>query len=333
MSTLFFALNAILPILILILLGYSLKKIKFLNDDFFKVGNKFVFRVALPCLLFYNIYNIDSLQNIDISVIIYSEIIIILFFIIGIVYVKKFISSDKQKGVILQCIFRSNYAIIGLPLAESLGGVQSIGIASVISAFAVPTFNILGVIALNLFINGAKGFDIKSTLKKIIKNPLIIGVLSGVFVLILRELFFTNTSFSIKTSLPFLYKALENISKIASPLALIILGGTFNFNKTKGLMKEIITGVTFRTVIVPLVGLSLAVILSKYTNILNLSTDAYPGLVALFASPVAVASAIMAQEMDNDGELAGQLVVWTSIVSIFTIFIIIVILKSLGLLM
>lgn len=333
MSILFFALNAILPILILILLGYILKRIKFLNDDFFKSGNKFVFKVALPCLLFYNIYNINSLKNIDLSVVIYSEIIIILFFIIGFIYVKKFIPLDKQKGVILQCIFRSNYAIIGLPLAESLGGDTSIGIASIISAFAIPTFNILGVIALNLFTNENKSLELKPTLLKIIKNPLIIGVLSGVFVLVLRELVFKNSSFSIQSSLPFLYKALENISKIASPLALIILGGTFNFSKTKRLMKEIITGVLFRTVIVPLVGLSLAIILTKYTNILNFSADAYPSLVALFSSPVAIASAIMAQEMDNDGELAGQLVVWTSIVSIVTIFIIIIILKSLGLLL
>lgn len=337
METLLFAINAVFPILLLILLGYYLKRIKFLNDDFLKIGNKFVFRVGLPFLLFYNIYNIDSLKNINWSVVIYSELIVIFAFLIGIILVKLTIKEEKQKGVILQCVVRSNYAIIGIPLAESLGGAEAIGIASLLSAFLIPTFNILGVLALSMYKTENNGkLDIKKTLLNIAKNPLIIGVLIGVLALVIRLLIPVDSTgqlvFSLKDDIKFLYKAIENIGKIASPLALIVLGGTFNFNAIKGLLKQIIIGTSSRIVFVPLLGIGLAVILSKYTNIINFDKSIYPALISLLGSPVAVSSAIMAREMDNDGELAGQLVVWTSVFSIITIFITIVILKSINLL-
>ena len=337
METLLFAINAVFPILLLILLGYYLKRIKFLTDDFLKIGNKFVFRVGLPFLLFYNIYNIDSLKNINWSVVIYSELIVIFAFLIGIILVKLTIKEEKQKGVILQCVVRSNYAIIGIPLAESLGGAEAIGIASLLSAFLIPTFNILGVLALSMYKTENNGkLDIKKTLLNIAKNPLIIGVLIGVLALVIRLLIPVDSTgqlvFSLKDDIKFLYKAIENIGKIASPLALIVLGGTFNFNAIKGMLKQIIIGTTSRIVFVPLLGIGLAVILSKYTNIISFDKSIYPALIALLGSPVAVSSAIMAREMDNDGELAGQLVVWTSVFSIITIFITIVILKSINLL-
>ena len=95
---------------------------------------------------------------------------------------------------------------------------------------------------------------------------------------------------------------------------------SFDFAAVKELKKQIAIGTVARVVAVPGIALSVAIVLSTYTNILNFSPQVYPALIALFGSPVAVSSAIMAQEMDNDGTLAGQLVVWTSIASIFTIF-------------
>ena len=138
--------------------------------------------------------------------------------------------------------------------------------------------------------------------------------------------------FSLSGSLKFFYDAVNNLSKISSPLALVILGGLFDFAAVKGMWKEIIIGTASRVVAVPLIVIGLAVILSKYTTLISFDATVYPALVALFGSPVAVSSAIMAQEMDNDGILAGQLVVWTSIVSIVTTFLAVFILRTMGLL-
>jgi hypothetical protein len=129
-----------------------------------------------------------------------------------------------------------------------------------------------------------------------------------------------------------IYKAIENVSKIASPLAVVVLGGTFNFSQTKGMLKQVLFGTIGRVVVVPTITITTAILLTKYTNLINFDVTVYPAMIALFASPVAVSSAIMASQMDNDGELAGQYVVWTSLVSIVSIFIIVVILKSMMLL-
>ncbi len=335
MNIFLFAFNAITPIILLILLGYILKKINFLDEGWFKKGNKFVFRVCLPVLLFMNVYNIRSLEEIDWTVVLYAEIIIFCIFFLGLLLVKLTIPEDKQKGVILQCVFRSNFAIIGIPLAESLGGAEAMGIASILSAFSIPTFNILAVIALTMYNKDEKGHkaNLKDTLKKIVTNPLILGVAAGMVVLVIRSLIPTSAEnanagnelvFSIKNNLPWLYNALNNISKISSPFALIVLGGQFDFAAVKELKKQITIGTLMRVVVVPVMAIGLAILLSAYTDILDFGTEVYPALIALFGSPVAVSSAIMAQEMDNDGVLAGQLVVWTSIASIFTIFFLVV---------
>ncbi|MCM1543411.1 MAG: AEC family transporter [Blautia sp.] len=338
MDTLLFALNAILPIILLIFLGYLLKRKNFLDEDWFKKGNKLIFRVCLPCMLFVNVYNIESFTDINWSVVVYSEIAIFAAFFLGLILVKLTVPDHRQKGVILQCVFRSNFAIIGLPLAESLGGAEGKGIAAVLSAFSIPTFNILAVLALTMFLDGEDGHkaNIKNVLLKIAKNPLIIGVVCGLVTLGIRSLIPVNGDgslvFSLSGSLKFFYDAVNNLSRISSPLALVILGGLFDFAAVKGMLKEIVIGTAVRVAVVPLAVIGLAVILSRYTDLISFDATVYPALIALFGSPVAVSSAIMAQEMDNDGVLAGQLVVWTSIASIFTTFLAVLLLRTINLL-
>lgn len=330
METLFFALNAILPIMLLIALGYQLKRIEMFNHGFLKTANSFVFRVALPVLLFINIYKIESVSDIDWAIISYSMLMILLVFFLGLLCVIFLVPDDKRKGVVLQATFRSNYAIIGIPLATALGGTEATAIASIISAFTIPLFNILAVIGLSIFIKEeGKKISYFSILKNIVKNPLIIGVSMGLVVLFLRN--YVDT-FTIKENIPFLYKTLTDVAVIASPLALIILGADFQFKAIKSMYKEIILGVTWKIAITPVLSLSIGYFLYKTFNLINISQDTLPGLIALFGSPVAVTSAVMAGEMGSDEELAAQLVVWSSLLSVFTIFILVVVFRSFGLL-
>lgn len=343
--------NAILPIILLILLGYLFKRIKFFNENFIKIGNKFVFNVCLPCMLFINIYDkMDSFSDIRWDVVLYAVITICVIFGLGLLTAILTTKKQNRRGVILQCSFRSNFAIIGLALVERLGG--DVGIGGIISAFSIPVFNILAVIALSIFVTeeaveqeqeqeqeqpkAAKPkHSVKSILLNIVKNPLIIGVVLGLVFVGIREIERAccggEVPFTLKSQLKFLYTGVSDLKAIASPLALIVLGGQFEFTAVKGMTKEIIVGTVWRTVLAPLIGIGVAVLLSTYTPILNDLTAVYPALLALFATPVAVSSAIMAGQMKNDEQLATQLVVWTSISSIFTIFIIVFVLMSCGL--
>lgn len=361
--------NAVVPIVLLILLGYLLKRFKFLNENFVKLGNKFVFKVCLPCMLFVNIYDkMNSFADIRWDVVLYAVVIIVVIFALGLLTAILTTKEKKRRGVILQCTFRSNFAIIGLTLVERLGGDTAI--AGIISAFSIPLFNILAVISLSIFVNDGAAVQLdengnplpapskgkkfwqstKKILKGIVTNPLIIGVFVGIVFVAIREIemacgaYHLETviqngeevvkqvaNFRFDTHLKFLYTCAVDLKAIASPFALIILGGQFEFSAVKGMTKEIIIGTVWRIVLAPLIGIGVAILLSNYTSILNFGADVYPTLIALFGTPVAVSSAIMAGAMNNDEQLGTQYVVWTSICSVITIFLMVFLLMNMGL--
>lgn len=328
------AVNAVMPIILLILLGYFLRQKGFLTKEFLKVGNSFVFKVCLPAMLFINVYDIDGLSAIRWDIVAYSVVVIAVIFILGLASALAVTKVPERRGVILQCTFRSNFAIIGLSLASALGGAEAMAVAAIISAFTIPVFNILAVISLSVFVTTNGKPNIKNILLNIAKNPLILGVVAGLIALGIRagqEALFSKVVFSLEGHLPFLYKALNNLKSIASPLALVILGGQFEFSAVKGLFKEIAVGTVWRIVLAPLLGVGGAVLLTKL-GVLSFGVNEYPALIALFGSPVAVSSAIMAGSMGNDEQLATQLVVWTSLCSIATIFLQVCILMAMGLL-
>lgn len=324
-----FAANSVLPIVILIVLGYILKRAGLLTKGFLDVGNKLTFRVLLPVMLFCNVYGIERIGAINIGFVVYGIIAVVVIFLLAVVICCLFTKDSAKRGTLIQAVFRSNYAIIGIPLAASLFGDKGGAAAGVMSAFCVPLFNILAVITLTIFNGSAekRTLNIKKILLGIVTNPLIIGTVAGLALLGIRELFVMwDISFRL-SDITIVYKSLENIKSICTPFALIVLGGRFEFSSVSKLRKEIIFGTFARTVAVPLLGLSAAFMLR---NVLALSGEHFAAYVGVFATPVAVSSAIMAKEMGADDELAGQLVVWTSIVSTFTIFICVTTLVMLG---
>lgn len=327
-----FSFNAVMPILLLVLLGYFLRVIHFADDAFFKKANTMVFKLFLPVLLFVNIYEIDSLKSLNLEAVLYCVAAILLIFLCGYLVAHLVTKKRSHLGVLAQCSFRSNYAIIGIPLALSLGGERAVAFASVLSAVAVPMFNCLAVIILSHYVGEHKENALKDTLKKTAKNPLIIGVFIGIAVLIVRSFIPVDAAgvpvFTIEGSLPFFYKALKNLSCVASPLALVVLGARFDFRAVGELKKEIIIGTAMRIVMAPLIGLGGAVLLSEFTDLFSFTAVEYPALISLFATPTAVSSAVMVGEIGGDEQLAGQLVVWTSVASMLSIYMIVFAMKS-----
>ena len=238
---------------------------------------------------------------------------LLLLFAVLCVVVPRVVREPKQRGVIIQGIFRSNYVIFGVSLVTNVFGAEEAAAASILSAVLVPMYNVLAVIALTVFTGGGK-ISLKKTLKSIATNPLIIAALLGVFASIIKLRFPA-----------FLETSLRDVSRLATPLALIVLGGDFSFRKLKGNMR--IAGVTvfIKLVVIPLVFLPIAV----------LAGSRGPSLLALalaWETPVAVSSYIMAQQAGADGELAGQLVVLSAVCCIPTVFLMIFILQSMALL-
>jgi predicted permease len=327
------AFNAVAPIVLLIALGYFLRQKGMLSEGFLKNGNKLVFQLCLPAMLFVNIYNVESLADIHWDIVLYCSVAICIIFLLGLGIALLTTPEGKRRGVVLQCAFRSNFAIIGLPLASALGAAPAEAAAAIISSGTVPLMNVLSVIALSLFVQDGGKPSVKRILLDIVKNPLIHGVALGMLSLVLRwaeiELF-GEVVFALDTQTKFFYTVLTWLKNATTPLALLVLGGQFVFSAVKALKKEIIISTICRLVLAPAIGITGAYLMNRI-GLINCGPAEYPALVALFASPVAVASAIMATEMKNDEQLATQLVVWTTLFSGVTIFLISCILMATGL--
>ena len=334
MDTFLFALNAIFPIVLLIMLGYFAKRIKFFDFIFFSNLNKYVFRIALPTLMFFNILQMDSLSDIPWSIILFVIPALFVVFFLSIPLVKLLIKDDREKGVVLQAAIHTNALLVGVPLMQTLGNPGSIVILSISRAFSLPFIIMLCVIALSMFQKDMIGqkMSFSIMMKKVMKNPLIIAVGLALAALFFRgfiPMSHGERVFSLERDIKFLYDAIKMISQTASPMALLALGGQFEFKAISTQFKQITTGVILRIVFVPLLVLSVAYLLKDRITGMDM---AFAPLIALYATPIAVASVFMAEEMHSDTKLASQLVVWSAIFSIFSLYIIITTFRFLGVL-
>ena len=325
--------NAIVPIVLMIALGYFLRHKGKLSDAFLKNGNKLVFQLCLPSMLFVNVYNVPSINDIHWDIVLYGSGALCIIFLIGIVIAVVTTADIKRRGVVTQCAFRSNFAIIGLPLAAALGGPEAEAVAAIMSSVTVPLINVLAVISLSLFVHEDGKISPKRIFLDILHNPLIQGVALGMLCLVLRWVqmeVLGEVVFALNRQTQFVYTVLTWLKNITTPLALLVLGGQFAFSAVKELKKEIIISTACRLLLAPALGIGGAFLMNEF-GIVHCGPAEYPALVALFASPVAVSSAIMASEMKNDEQLATQLVVWTTLFSSVTVFAISCILMALGL--
>ena len=311
MNSLELSFNAVMPIFILMLIGYLLKLGKFADKAFFNGLNRMVFRLFLPVLLFYNIYSTKSLSIFDPKLMIFTVVGVSTVFVIGFFTVRLITDQNSRRGVLLQSFFRANYAILGIPLVENICKGNTTGVASVMVAVIVPVFNIFAVVGLEYFRKGTP--DFKKIFKSIATNPLIIGCFLGAIFLLLD------------IKLPTLIeKSVYDIGKVATPLAIIALGASFSFTHTKDCAKELIIATVARLIVIPLLVICSAVAL-------GFRGEALASVLIASGAPVAVSSFAMSQQMGGDENLAAQVIVVTSALCLFSLFGWIFALSSLGL--
>ena len=303
--------NAVLPLFLIMALGYVIHRTPLMDKHTHGVVNKLIFKLFLPVLLFKNIEtsNLTALSGSWIFVFaIVSELALFGLLFVVVPLINK---EPRQRGVLIQAIGRANYALFGLPLIELMFPGQDTAVASMLVAISVPIFNVMSVVALET----NRGGHIKplQIIKSVFTNPLIIACALG-FVWLL-------TGWKMPQ---FLQTAINDVSKIATPLSLFILGGAFEFSRIKGNITPLVIGTAGKLVIAPLLGITAAVL----CGFRGLELGA---MSVAFMAPCAVSSYPMAEQMGGDGELAGQLVVFTTALSVFTIFVFMFTMKNLGL--
>lgn len=310
MENLMISANAVLPMCLVMALGYGTRRLGWLRREEISTINKIAFRIFLPCLLYYNIYCSDLSGSFDPLLMTYAVGGVLLTFGLALGYTLLTEKLPERRGVLIQGMFRSNYVIMGIPVATALLGADQLGTVSILIAVIVPLFNMLAVVVLEVF-RGQKPKPLH-ILGQIAKNPLVIGSVLGILTLVAG------------IRLPhILEQTIQSVSAIASPLQLFLLGAFFQFSGLKTYRRELVTVSIAKLIVSPVLFLGLGALL-------GFRGVAFVSLIGIFASPTAVNSFTMAQQMGGDAELAGDIVVTTSAASILTMFFWIFLFKSLG---
>lgn len=312
-----FSLNAVLPIFIIVAIGVLLRRFSSLPREFYQGSEKFVFRIALPCMLFLDVAgaSVDTLSQ---------QIPLVLFCVIGVVaaclllcvFVPVFVKDNGKRGAMIQGMFRSNVAILGVPLAISMFGDECREAVVALVPFVVITFNVFATVVLCVFAPKDKRMSIwdttKTVLLGIVKNPLIIGIVAGL------PFMFFDIGLPVAAE-----KVVSGFSDTVTALSLVSIGAGFDFSRVKEKVGAATVAALFKVAIIPLAMICLAIAMGYRGMFLGL-------VLVVFGSPTAVSSYIMAKNMNSDHDLAAQILMLSTLFSLGTVFLGLFLLKSLN---
>jgi predicted permease len=311
MDNFIFSLNVVLPLVFLMFIGSFLRRINIFDEDFLRKLNKITYCVLLPVLLFNNIYTSKVSGEIDLEFIIFFVILALAVIGILLIVIPKYEKDNRNRGVLIQGLFRGQFVFFGIPLMANIFGDEGLVLLSTLIAIIVPIYNFLAVIILDLFTDERHNY--KATVISILTNPLVIGSLLGIAASVLQ------------IKLPSaLNKTIADISKTVTPISLMILGGVIEINNIWKNRKKLILIAAVKLFFIP----SFAALITIFFGYRGIELGA---VLSMIAPPTAVASYTLAQQHDCNDELAGQIVFFTTLISPFSIFLFIFVFKTFGL--
>jgi len=313
MTNLLFSVNVVAPLFILMAAGYFARRIRFVAGDFLGQMNRFVFQFLLPLMLFQDIRETYEGDFSNTKMITYATVGIFAIILFATVFTHIFYKRKGTQGSMIQGIYRSNFLIYGFPLAKAMYGDAAVGNIAMLMAIVIPVYNAMAVIILSLHSeHNNEKISFFKLLKDIITNPLIIGSCLGLL-FGAADVNFPN----------FIEQPVAQLAGIATPLALFVMGGEFRFDRLRHNIGKAVTATVLRLVVIPTVILWICINAGFRGSELAV-------FVSLFATPTAVVSYIMADNMGNDGELSAQIVVLSTAASCITIFLIVYVLRTMG---
>ncbi len=311
MENLIVSLNAAAPIFIIMALGYLARLAGFVSADDVPRFNRVAFNIFMPFVVFYSLYSSDLSTAIKPRLLVFTLCAILVVYAATVVIVLLTVKDPEQKGVMIQGIYRSNYVVIGIPIARALIPAGELGTIAVLIAVVVPVYNVLAVVTLEVFRGGR--VKLGHTLLNILKNPLIIGAAVGILFLALG------------VRLPDLLEGVvKDVAAVGTPLQIFLLGAFFRFDELGRYKKQLTWATLGRLIIVPGAVLPVAALL-------GFRGAEFVALIGCFASSNAISSFTMTDQMGGDATLAGDIVVLTSALCSFTVFGWTLLYKTLGL--
>lgn len=304
------AFEAVVPMFILVGIGMLVRRSSLISKEENRKLNKMAFKVFFSALMFNSIYSNGVDKAINYRLMLYGIIAVLIVYVLTTIFVLRVEPSNPTRGSLIQAIYRSNFVLMGLPIVSSISGASELASTALMIAVVIPINNILAILTLEYY-GGGKA-KLKDMLIKLAKNPMLEGAVLGILSLVLG------------VKLPFfLEKLVSDMAAVATPLTLVILGISFEFSQIKECGRNLIYAVVGRLIVVPVIVLGVAALIGF--------RDAdFVTLIAIFASPSAIASYTMAENMNCDGVLAGNSLIVSSLFSSITMFFWIFLFKSLG---
>ncbi|MCD8124381.1 MAG: AEC family transporter [Lachnospiraceae bacterium] len=312
MEGLIVSLRAVFPIFSMLVIGYWARWKGIVDDPSIKKMNALCFQVFMTAMMFYNVYSMDLESDLNPRLMAFAIAAILTILAVATVIVLWRVKENAKRGVIIQAIYRSNFVVLGLPLITAVYGSEAAGVPTVLISVVTPLYNFFAVIILEIF-NGTKP-SVGKIAKNVILCPYILGAIAAMF--------FVVTGLQLPEVIVSL---IQTLGQVASPLAIVILGASFSFGNVRKYAGVLAVICSVRLLLIP--GITLTVAAALGFREVELMT-----VVALFATPTAIASYAMAQQLGGDADLAGVEVVMSTMLSVVTLFFWIFLLKNLGLL-
>lgn len=313
MENLIFSLNATIPIFLMMLLGMLFRKLGWMDEVFAAKMNKFVFLVPLPVLLFEQLATVDFSEVWDIKFILFCFVVTAISITISTLI--SLLWKDRSiKGEFIQATYRSSAALLGIAFIQNIYGTA--GMAPLMIIGSVPLYNIMAVVVLSFFKPGNNSFDkalVKKTLKGIVTNPIIIGIVAG----------FVWSALKLPMPL-ILHKTVSSIGATATPMGLMSMGATFEMKKATSKMKP-----TLVAVFMKLVGF--CAIFLPVAAMLGFRNEQLIAILVMLGSATTVSCFVMARNMGHEGTLSSGVIMMTTLLSAFTLTMWLDVLRSFGL--
>lgn len=312
MDSFLIAVRVVVPMAILMAVGALMRLIRVTDRPTMKKIDTMIFKIFMPLLVFYNIYRTDFSRLEGAGYIIYGTAGLVILFLVALFGVPKVIRRPDSAASMGQALLRGNYVLFGAAVAESIYGAGNIGEVMLLSAVAVPCFNAMSAVILEVGRSGKT--NLSKLLIAIIKNPMVSGAVlalainfAGVKIPVLLE------------------DVVADLSGLTTPMSFLSLGVSLDLKSMAGNRKILLGGVFTRLIVIPVIFMAGAVAL-------GFRGVPMCALLILFGAPTAVSSYPMAVAMEADSELAGQMVISTTLCSLATIFIWVMALSGAGLL-
>jgi predicted permease len=300
--------RAVLPLFLMMMVGWFVRRRGWLSEAEIPRVNSMIFKVLFPFTVFAGVYETDLSASLHPRLLLFAVCAILLPVAVSVWIVPKIEKNDPSRGAMIQAVYRSNFVLLGLPLVSNIYPGADLGMTAIAIAVLIPLFNVLAVVLLEVY-RGSKA-TLGRVVRGVVTNPLILGCVAGLLCI----------PFDFPISID---RTVTQLAAAANPMALILLGASFQLRHSPRLRRNLGICVCGRLVVVPGVFLSLGALL-------GFRDMAFVTLLGVFAAPCAVSSFTMAQQMGSDAELAGAAVIYSSFFSCLTMFCWTFLFKQLG---